>query len=147
MSQIRSIDRLGRISLAVLVFGSALAASGSAQTQSREPAPVRVDNRGPEQAVPVRVENRGAGQSLPVSVTASVAVHTERVPLDVAIRDSRVLPVELAPAQWEYREIRYSAGTTPIALLNAAGRDGWETTGIMYQLPSESAILLRRQIR
>ena len=136
-------DKESRVStrhlVLVVLAGVALAMlvslRGSAQTQVREPAPVLVENRGVTQAVPVTVLNQ------------TLAVHTDRVPLDVAIREPLVLPIAVTSQQWSYLEIRYQAGQSPLPLLQAAGRDGWEAAGVMYQLPSESAILMKRPMR
>jgi hypothetical protein len=128
----------------LLVVAMWMVGAGAAP-QTREPQPVRVDNR-PDQPVPVQIEN-GLDRMVPVVVPRSVAVHTDRTPLDVIIREPQVLKVETPDVRWTYMEIRYPAGISPLPQLQAAGADGWETTGIIYQLPSASAILLKKPVR
>lgn len=123
------------LSLAAAALVTVGLTRGSAQTPKPPPQPVLVENRGVTQAVPITVADE------------TVAVRTDRQPLDVAIREPLVLPVAATAQQWTYMEIRYTAGQSPLPLLQAAGRDGWEAAGVMYQLPSESAILMKRPLR
>lgn len=90
----------------------------------------------------VWVQNRGPGEA--------VAVSLERVTLD------RPLPVEIIGSgrveqtgrrsltRWEYRTVAIAADQDPGAVLNAAGDEGWETTGLQRPRGDTLQVVLKR---
>jgi hypothetical protein len=120
----------------MLMAGSAAAgvALGGA-TQEPEPPRMIVANR-PHQLVPV---------------DAVVSQIRKPVVLDdkttVALKEGTV--VKIAPPEWEYREVRVptvpGTYTSVLGTLAAAGADGWETTGLMFNTPGATVIVMKRQ--
>jgi hypothetical protein len=85
--------------------------------------------------VPVTIENTGAGSPLRVEVAG-----VPRVTLD----SGSALQVRATRQAWGYRTLTVPAGQDPVAALNAAGADGWETTGVALSSPGGTVILLKR---
>jgi hypothetical protein len=94
----------------------------------------------------VWVQNRGAGEAVSVSIDAA----SLNVPLPVQLSGSSSVTVtEMAPSRqarqaWEYQVLTVPPSQEVGAVLTAAGRDGWETTGL--QLPSTTGmrVVLKR---
>ncbi|MEO6222967.1 MAG: hypothetical protein ABIP90_06935 [Vicinamibacterales bacterium] len=57
--------------------------------------------------------------------------------------------VRMAPAEWEYRELRVSTAPASyrsiMAPLAQAGAEGWETTGLSFSDAGATVIILKRQ--
>jgi hypothetical protein len=45
---------------------------------------------------------------------------------------------------WEYRNVTIPSGQDPTALLNAAGADGWEATGVTVGAQGATLVLMKR---
>jgi hypothetical protein len=45
---------------------------------------------------------------------------------------------------WEYRELAVPAGQSVTDLLNGAGAEGWETTGLQFSSASGLVLVLKR---
>jgi hypothetical protein len=82
---------------------------------------VWIQNRGQEEAVPVTIQGISQGAPMRVVIAGTPAV---------ILGAGSALDARAARQSWEYREISIPAGQSPAAMLNAAGADGWETTGI-----------------
>jgi len=132
--------------LACVLSGCALIAAGtavqraSAQDATQFPgqatrANVWIQNRGDREAVPVTIENTGAGSLLRVEVAG-----VPRVTLD----PGSALQVRATRQAWGYRALSVPAGQDAVAALNAAGADGWETTGVALSSAGATVILLKR---
>ena len=129
--------------LALFVDG-ALMQRASAQDATQFPgqptrANVWIQNRGDREAVPVSIENVSTESALRVEVAG---IH--RVTIDPA----GIVQVRASRQAWAYRAVTVSvtAGQDPTAVLNGAGADGWETTGVAISTGGATVILLKRPI-
>jgi hypothetical protein len=127
---------LAGVTMAAVVCGSAIFAQDQAlrpgvPTQAR----VKVENRGPAEAVPVTV----AG-SLPVTVPEGV-----RVAGTVALDPSTTIHSRAARHQWDYRTVAIRPDQDAAAALNAAGTDGWEAAGVLS--PAPNIVVLLKRVR
>lgn len=109
--------------LSATLAGSALvAAPGQSQRPGDiSPPVVWVKNRGPAEAIPVAIQGALSDQPLRVQVAGAVVTRPQR-------------------QGWEYMQLRIEAGQDAAGVLNAAGIDGWETTGL--QLPADGGLLV-----
>lgn len=121
----------------VSVWGLFVVGAGvtAAPGQSQRPGEMSPPN--------VWVQNRGAGEAIPVQL-----VDTGQ-PLRVqlvrsASGDAEVIPTRAAKQQWEYTQVRIGATQDPVAILNAAGADGWETTGSQLATTGGTLVVLKR---
>ena len=124
---------------ALLAAGTAMQRA-SAQEGTQQPgqstrANVWIQNRGDVEAVPVSIEKVASEAPLPVAVTG--------VP-SVAIDPSTVIQLKAVRQSWVYRSVSVAAGQDPVAVLNSAGADGWETTGVALPSPGGTLIVLKR---
>jgi len=122
-----------------LIAGGAALPRASAQESTQQPgqptrANVWIQNRGEMEAVPVAIEGVTAESPLRVEV-----VGVPRISMDPA----STLQVRALRQSWEYRTVSLAAGQDPVAALNAAGVDGWETTGVLSS-GGATVILLKR---
>ena len=98
-------------------------------------ANVWIQNRGDMEAVPVNIEN--------VSTQSALRVEVAGVPR-VTIDPAGVAQVRASRQAWGYRSVSVPAGQDPVGALNAAGADGWETTGVAISSGGATVILLKR---
>ena len=124
----------------VLVGGAAVVAS-SAQDSTAQPgqptrARVWIQNQGRKEAVPVTVENVGTDvPPLRVQLTGAPTVTIDsRSPVQTRVVRQR----------WEYRNLSMGSGEDPVTVLNTAGEDGWETTGLTFAGQTGTIIVLKR---
>lgn len=52
--------------------------------------------------------------------------------------------VRALPQTWTYRSMTIAATSDPASALQAAGADGWETTGLSWTRGQDTVILLKR---
>ncbi len=109
------------LSSCVLVVGSLVVAAQGPRPGEMSPPNVWVQNRGPEQAIPVALVE--PPQPMRVQIADPFSGRVDNV---VTARASR--------QAWEYTQVRIGANENAAALLNNAGADGWETTGL--QIPA-----------
>jgi hypothetical protein len=83
----------------------------------------------------VSIQNMASAQPLRVELAG--------VPT-VTLAGGSVVQARLTRQLWEYRDIRIGAGQNPSAILNGAGADGWETTGVALTDPGGTVVLLKR---
>ena len=130
------------VSACALFAGGIAAQRASAQDTTQYPgqptrANVWIQNRGALEAVPVRIEDVSSESPLRVEVAG-----IPRVTVDPA----NVLQARAARQAWGYRAVSVSNGQDPTAVLNSAGADGWETTGVAISTGGATVILLKRPI-
>jgi len=96
----------------------------------------------------VWVENRGASEAVPVAIHDDGTAPPVRVQIagtpTVALSQTAVLEARYGRQLWDYRALRVPAGQDPVALLQAAGSDGWETTGLHYAGAEGIVLVLKR---
>ncbi|PWT83853.1 MAG: hypothetical protein C5B57_06065 [Blastocatellia bacterium] len=123
----------------LILGGSAIVLVSAAQDRTFFPGEptqgkVWIQNRGSNEAVPVMIENGASGMPLRVQLMGNPAVQISSG--NVLIRASR--------QNWEYRDVSVPSGQDPIAMLNTAGNDGWETTGVTFSDQRGTVIVLKR---
>jgi hypothetical protein len=128
------------VSACLLVAAGAAIRAVSAQDSTQQPgqptqARVWIQNRGDVEAVPVSIQNIASAVPLRVEVTG--------VPI-VAIGAGSVVEARGTRQPWEYRDVRLAAGQSPSAVLNGAGADGWEATGIVVAEQGGTIVVMKR---
>jgi len=123
----------------VLASGFAVV-STSAQDRTQFPGEptqgkVWIQNRGNKEAVPVSIQNDAAEPPLRVQVTG--------VPT-VAITAASTVQARVVRQAWEYQVISLRSGQDPVPILNTAGANGWETTGVVASSGTETMIIMKR---
>lgn len=123
----------------LLAVGSALGAT-AAQDRTRQPGQptqgkVWIQNRGDTEAVPVSIQNM-AREASPLRVQV---VGTPTVTIGAASGQARA-----ARQPWEYQGVPIPSGQDPAAILNAAGADGWEATGVTIAAPGATLVIMKR---
>jgi len=128
------------LSVCVLLACGAVMRDASAQDGTQQPgqptqAKVWIQNRGDTEAVPVSIQNLASAPPLQVEVTG--------IPT-VTIGPASVLQERVARQSWEYRQVNIAPGQDPITVLNAAGADGWETTGVALANQGQTVVVMKR---
>lgn len=128
------------LSACLLVAGGAAMLAVSPQDRTQQPGQptqgkVWIQNRGDTEAVPVVIENTASAMPLRVVMTG---VQT------VEIRSESVVQTRVVRQAWEYRDVRIPASQNPSAVLNNAGTDGWETTGVAFTDPGGAVVVMKR---
>src|SRR5262249_46377674 len=127
------------MSVCLILGGSAIVLVSAAQDRTFFPGEptqgkVWIQNRGSNEAVPVMIENGASGVPLRVQLVGNPTVEISSG--GVVTRASR--------QNWEYRDVTVPGGQDPIAMLNSAGGDGWETTGVSLSDQKGTVIVLKR---
>jgi hypothetical protein len=96
----------------------------------------------------VWIQNQGNGEAVPVSIQTMAA---EAPPIRVQVVGTPTVIVGAAAGQprtarqlWEYQNLTVPAGQDPARLLNAAGGDGWETTGFTFAAQGGTTLVMKR---
>ena len=117
------------IAVALVVAGSTMLASPGQTTQQpgqMTQGHVRIDNRGPNEAIPVQL-------NLDKPLRVQVVNDTAAPALVRAVRLS-----------WEYQSVTIPSTEDPATRLNALGASGWETTGFAVAQSEGTRLLLKR---
>lgn len=129
-----------RVVLITLLSGWVLASVGATVVAAPEQGPrpgeisppnVWVQNRRPDEAIPVNLLN--GDQVLRVAVMGTALTQVENI---VSTRSAR--------QAWEYTQIRVGANDNAAAVLNSAGADGWETSGVQLSAAGATIIVMKR---
>jgi hypothetical protein len=131
------------LSACALVASGAVIQRASAQEGTQRPgqstrANVWIQNRGEGEAVPVSIETIATEMPVRVQVTG-----VPRVMLASGDPGS-VLQVRAVRQSWAYRAVTVTAGQDAVALLNSAGADGWEATGMVLPSAGGTLVVLKR---
>lgn len=112
---------------AVFSIGSTLVAAPEqgARPGDMSPANVWVQNRGSGEAVPVSIQETGANPPLRVQIAGAVQTRPQR-------------------QAWEYSQVRIASNQDAVTILNNAGVDGWEATGIDLTSGDSRLVILKR---
>jgi len=121
------------LSTCVVLAGSAVIRGAAAQDRTSQPgqptqAKVWIQNQGDTEAVPVSIQTMADGAS----------------PLRVQIIGN---PNGLAPAArqaWQYQAVTVPIGQNPVPVLDAAGIDGWEATGVALSVQGGTLLVMKR---
>jgi hypothetical protein len=91
----------------------------------------------PGQPTPARVwiQNQGEMEAVPVQVTGRPTV---------LLADDAVVRVRELAQAWDYQTVAIPSNQDPVPLLNAAGANGWEATGIALPAPNGALVVLKR---
>jgi hypothetical protein len=127
------------LSVCLILGGGAIVLVSAAQDRTFFPGEptqgkVWIQNRGSNEAVPVLIENGASGVPLRVQLVGNPTVEIS----------AGSAPMRAGRQNWEYRDVTVPAGQDPIAMLNTAGSDGWETTGITFSDQRGTVIVLKR---
>jgi hypothetical protein len=133
---------LACVLVACLVLAAELATratsaqDGTAQPGQPTQGRVWVENRGDKEAVSVSIQNMAEeAPPLRVQVIGPMAV-------GAASGQARG---ERRP--WEYQDVTIPAGQSPAAVLNAAGADGWEATGVAVPIQGGGTLVVVKRPR
>ena len=96
---------------------------------------VWIQNRGDTEAVPVIIQN--AASALPLRVVLA------GIPT-VEIGSGSVVQARVGRQPWEYRDVQIPAGQNAAPILNTAGADGWETTGVAFTDQGGTVVVMKR---
>ena len=95
----------------------------------------------------VWIENRGRNEAIPIDLRD---VNLD-APLKIQVMNGDPLAPRLNPVlvnevrkTWEYAMLTIGPHDDMVALLNARGVAGWETTGISFASPADTKLLLKR---
>lgn len=125
------------LSACALLAGGVVVQRASAQDATQTPGqPTRAN---------VWIQNRGDADAVPVRVASESPLRVEVAGEPIVTMDPRsVLQVRTGRQSWGYRAVTLAAGQDPVAVLNSAGADGWETTGVVLPSAGGTVILLKR---
>jgi hypothetical protein len=130
-----------RVLIACLLLAGGAAIHVSA-LQDRTPQPGQ-----PTQAK-VWIQNRGDTEAVPVSIQT---MSSEAPPLRVQVIGTPPLTtgaqgglIRAARQPWEYEDVTIPSGHEPSDVLNAAGADGWEATGVAVSVQGGTLVVLKR---
>ena len=109
----------------LLLAAGAVLRARAAQDRTAQPGQptqgkVWIQNHGDAEAVPVSIQSV-APEAPPLRVQI-VGASTGATTASEQVRSTR--------QQWEYQVVTLPSGQAPPAVLNAAGADGWEATGM-----------------
>lgn len=96
----------------------------------------------------VHVNNAGKPEALPVSLKdewVPVKVAGDPLPIEIA-KVEKAVPVSDVRKIWEYSEVSYDFGESPLRALSSAGAQGWEATGATYTVNGKLVMLLKRYV-
>ena len=129
------------LSAGVVLAGGAGISGASGQDRTQTPGEptkgkVWIENRGASEAIPVSIQNAG-------SDAPSLRVELTGVPI-VTIGSGSVVQALVARQAWEYRDVSIDSGQDPEPLLNAAGAEGWETSGVAFVRQGATIVVMKR---
>jgi hypothetical protein len=113
-----------------LVAGQQTTLTPGQMTEAR----VKIENRGPGEAVPVDLRDVNVREPLRVHVINGDAAHPAVPP--VVVRAARVT--------WEYATTTVAAGQDPVSVLNTRGDQGWELMGVTLPATGGMTFILKR---
>ena len=96
----------------------------------------------------VWIENRGDLEAVPVTIQNMA---TDAAPLRVQVIGPPIAQVNAVNGQargprqlWEYQDVTITSGQDPRNTLNAAGAEGWETTGLAVPVQGGMLVVMKR---
>jgi hypothetical protein len=90
----------------------------------------------------VWIENRGDSEAVPISIER---LSRDAPPLRVqVVGNPGVVQMRAAKQAWEYQEVTIASGQSPASLMNTAGADGWEATGIAVPVQGGLLVVMKR---
>ena len=113
-----------------LVTGQQTTMTPGQMTEAR----VKIENRGPGEAVPVDLRDVNLREPLRVEVINGDDAHRSVAP--VLVRTAR--------ATWEYATTTVAAGQDPVGVLNSRGAQGWELMGVTLPATGGMTFILKR---
>jgi hypothetical protein len=129
------------LSACVVLAGGAVIRARAAQDGTARP--------GQATQAKVWVQNHGAAETVPVSIQAMAI---EAPPLRVQAIGTTTVQIIGAPTvqtraarqTWEYRNVTIQSDQDPAAVLNPAGADGWEATGMAVAVQGGTLVVMKR---
>jgi hypothetical protein len=121
----------------MLAVGVALRATAAQDRTSQPGQPTQgrvwIENRGDMEAVPVTIQNMAA-DAPPLRVQV----------VGTASGNALSGQAGVTRALWEYRDVIIPSGQSPTTMLNAAGADGWETSGLAISVQGGTLVVMKR---
>jgi hypothetical protein len=122
------------LSTCVLLAGGAVIRARAAQDGTQRP--------GQATQAKVWIQNHGDTEAVPVSIQ-TMAI--EAPPLRVQVIGTPTVQARTVRQAWEYRNVTIPSGQDPAAVLNPAGGDGWEATGMAVPVQGGTLVVMKRQ--
>jgi hypothetical protein len=132
-----TLNTIGAFCLGALMAAASAIAAGQQTTPTpgqMTEARVKIENRGPSEAVPVDLREVNVREPLRVEVINGDASHPAVQP--VVVRTARVT--------WEYATTTVAAGQDPVGVLNTRGAEGWELMGVTLPATGGMTFILKR---
>lgn len=126
-----TLTALLSIGVLALAGSGMVAAPGQTRPGDISPANVWVQNRSPSEAIPVALV--GVAQPLQVQITGTAPAGGGATVVTRAARQT-----------WEYLQMKIGPGQDAATMLNPAGAEGWEATGIQFASAGGTVIVLKR---
>lgn len=129
------------LSACVLFAGGTAALRGTpAQDRTQQPgqptqARVWIQNQGEMEAVPVSIQNVASESLLRVQIAGVPVVATD---------PGSVVQARMARQAWEYRAVSITGDQDAVTVLNNAGVDGWEATGLTFPPAGGTVVFMKR---
>jgi hypothetical protein len=127
------------IAASIVLTAGAVTIAAPGQNTERPGYPTKpsvwVENRGPAEAIPIVLQDVATSAPVPVQLVGTPTV---------AIGPTSMLQARRIRQQWEYRTISVPRGQDVSAVLNSAGMEGWEVSGVQFPDPASTILLLMR---
>ena len=124
---------------ACVVLGAALLPVSVQERTQRPGEPTQgkvwIQNRGDEEAVPVTIHNVVAAPPLRVQIAGAPTV---------SIGSGSIVGARVVRQPWEYRDVSIPAGQDAASILNTAGADGWEASGVAFADQRGTVVIMKR---
>jgi hypothetical protein len=132
-----TLNTIGAFCLGALVAAASALVAGQQTTATpgqMTEARVKIENRGPGEAVPVDLREVNVREPLRVEVINADAAHPTVQPV----------LVRATPVTWEYATTTVAAGQDPVGVLNGRGAQGWELMGVTLPATGGMTFILKR---
>jgi hypothetical protein len=120
---------------AVGALSTLVAALGQDRPGQISQARVWIENRTKEDAIAVSIQDVASGNPMRVQLAGTPSV---------AIAPSTVVEVRAGRQQWDYRTLNVPSNQDPSSLMQSAGADSWEATGLQFAVQGGTVIVLKR---
>ena len=130
------------------MMSASLIAGGAAALQSAAAQEGTIYPGQPTQAR-VWIENRDRAEAVPVSIetiapdSPPIRVQVVGVPA-VTFGGEATMNARVSRQAWEYQNMRVPLDGNAAGALNAAGMDGWETTGLAFPSGKDAVVVMKR---
>ena len=121
------------LSTCVVLAGGAVIRAKAPQDGTQKP--------GQATQAKVWIQNHGDAEAVPVTIQTMA---TEAPPLRVQVIGTPIVQARAVRQTWEYQNVTIQSGQNPAAILNSAGADGWEATGMAVPVQGGTLVVMKR---